>query len=297
MAYTTDKPVLAIGDCHGHLNRLEALLWQEGVIGACPDCQGTGDEIEHETDFDPNQTPFCERCGGDGITRLRDDCIVVQLGDLGHFGSSWIGPSRGGHYVPGSSGGDLLIYDFAKKWIDFVLWGNHDRAVIDKWHEFGGYIAPVPETFRIMKDLRDEGRQLLAYAAHGFLLTHAGLHAQFKHNKTPPEAKADVVACATYINDECDLHNNGITDAISTKRGGRSVAGGILWRDASESLYGSFRQVFGHSSKPKVRRYQMPSGESFCIDIGDQHNGRLAGIWLPSEEVVEVQLDSASQVS
>lgn len=292
---TTDKPVLAIGDVHGHLNRLEALLRQGGIIGECPNCGGSGDKLLER--FEPElmeprveEWSECPTCQGDGVARLRDDCLVVQLGDLGHFGSSW----EYGKMVPGSSMGDMLTYSFAKKWIDIVLWGNHDRAVIDKYHEFTGYIAPAPETFRIMKDLRDEGRQLLAYSAHGFLLTHAGLHSQFKHNQRPEETTSDPVACAKFINEECDLALNGITDAISTKRGGRSVYGGILWRDASESLYGGFRQIFGHTSKPKIRRYYTKAGVSLCIDVGDKDNGRLAGIWLPEERIVEVNLKDAS---
>lgn len=293
MTYTTDKPVFAIGDCHGHLDRLEALLKQEGIIGVCPACEGSGDETPEVFIAGGKEavlacTPgFCPECQGIGTKRLRDDCVVVQLGDLGHFGSSW----ENGHTVPGSQMGDLMIYEHGSKWLDLVLWGNHDRAVIDRQHHFGGYIAPTPETFRVMKKLRDEGRQILAYAAHGFLLTHAGLHKQFKYNETPPTTKTDPVACATYINENCDLVTDAIVDAISTTRGGWSPYGGILWRDASESLFSGFRQVFGHSSRPKVRRYQSKDvGESFCIDIGDKDNGLLAGIWLPSEEIVEVNV-------
>jgi hypothetical protein len=190
--------------------------------------------------------------------------------------------------------GDLMTYEHGRRWLDYVLWGNHDRAVIDKNHTFGGYIEPTVETFRVMQKLRDEGRMILSYAAHGFLLTHAGLHKQFKFNDSPPEAKTDPVAFANWCNANLDLNNNGIVDAISHSRGGRSAYGGILWRDASESLFPGFRQVFGHSSKPKVRRYENEAGWSFCIDVGDKDNGRLVGIWLPSEKVVEVNLDKSS---
>ena len=84
-----------------------------------------------------------------------------------------------------------------------------------------------------------------------------------------------------------------IRDAISYTRGGRSSHGGILWRDCSESLYKPIRQVFGHSAKDKVRTYQASGkGDSFCVDVGTQFNGRLAAIWLPEERVVEVKLDN-----
>lgn len=278
---TTDKPILAIGDVHGHLDRLEALLKQEGIIGDCPECEGRGD------DGGSRDWSICPVCDGDAIARIRDDCVVVQLGDLGHFGSSY----EFGKMVPGSSMGDLLTYSHGARWLDFVLWGNHDRAVIDQQtHGFVGYIEPAPETFRIMQKLRDEKRLILAYAGYGFLLTHAGLHKQFKYNDTSPECKTDAAACAMYINAECDLTRNGIVDAVSRSRSGASNFGGILWRDASESLFDGFPQIFGHTSKPKLRRYQNKAGESYCIDVGDKDNGRLMGMWLPEERVVEVDL-------
>jgi hypothetical protein len=281
MIFTTDKPVFAIGDCHGHLNRLEALLTKEGIIGPCPDCNGLGD--------DPD-SGFCDKCAGSGTRRLRDDCFVVQLGDLGHFGSSWVGPPRGGHSVPGSQMADMMTYEHGSRWLDIVLWGNHDRAVIDRQHAFGGYISPPVETFRMMQKLRDEGRMILSFAAHGFLLTHAGLHKQFKYNDVPTQTKTDPVAFAKWCNENCDLDTSAIVDAISSSRGGWSPYGGILWRDANESLFPGFRQVFGHTSKPKIRRYENEAGWSFCIDVGDKDNGRLAGIWLPNEDIVEVDV-------
>lgn len=284
MSSSTKKPVFVIGDVHGSLDRLEALLRKEGIVDVCPKCKGGGDDSPSDPFANVN---MCDECDGDGITRLRNDVVVVQLGDLGHFGSS---SDPYGKMIPGSSMSDLLCYQYGQKWLDVVLWGNHDRTVIDKYHEFTGYIPPPVETFRIMQALRDEGRLVLAYSAHGFLFTHAGLHAQFKYNEVPEGVKTNPAYLAKYINKNLDLERNGIVDAISRKRGGASDYGGILWRDASESLYPEFRQVFGHTSKPKIRRYQNQAGESYCIDVGDKDNGRLAGIWLPSEEIVEVDL-------
>src|SRR5271165_5087096 len=101
------KKTLAIGDVHGHLDRLETLLLQEGII----DVDGT---------------------------RINDDVEVVQLGDLGHFGSQ-------------TKGEDKLTWETAPSWLDVILWGNHDRAVIERKHVFGGYATPYPETEDVMK--------------------------------------------------------------------------------------------------------------------------------------------------
>lgn len=249
----TEKRTLCIGDCHGHLDRLEALLLQEGIIRECADS---------------------------GLTRCDNDVRVIQLGDLGHLG--------------GDTGArDRAIWSAAPHYLDTILWGNHDRACWDGRHFFSGYVKPFPETFDIIKTCVGNGKIRLAAEAHGFLLTHAGLHASYKYNKAPQGGANETAAWLNAREDEDSQDTDflAIRDAISTSRGGRSTNGGILWRDASESLYKPYRQVFGHSSKDKVRTYQTgKTGNSFCVDVGNQFNGRLAAIWLPDETVVEVNL-------
>lgn len=248
------KRTLVIGDCHGHTDRLEALLRQEGILQDCPDS---------------------------GVIRTNHDVEVVQLGDIGHYGGD-------------TQARDRSIWTMALKWVDTILWGNHDRAVIDGRHFFMGYQKPFPETVEAIDAATKSGKLRLAHAAHGFLLTHAGLHAKYKYNRAP---HGDALAIASWLNaldgaDSQDEDFLAIRDAISYTRGGRSSHGGILWRDCSESLYKPVRQVFGHSSKDKVRTYQTgKTGDSFCVDVGDQFNGCLAAIWLPDETVVEVKLD------
>ena len=206
----------------------------------------------------------------------------MQLGDLAHYGID-------------TQARDRAIWASAPSWLDVILWGNHDRACWDGRHFFMGYSKPFPETFDIIKACVKEGKIRLAAEAHGFLLTHAGLHASYKYNKAPQESSA---ATAEWLNaredeDSQDDDFLAIRDAISTSRGGRSPSGGILWRDASESLYPAYRQVFGHSAKDEsaTRTYQSKeAGDSYCIDVGNQYNGRLKGIWLPECKVVEVKL-------
>lgn len=238
---------LVVGDVHGNIDRLEALLKQEDVDNR--------------------------------------DCQVVQLGDLGHFGGS-----------RGSPTGDLIAWMEARDGlVDYVLWGNHDRAVVDPHHHFGGYERPDYEVKHIMRLMQAEGRLLMAMECHGWLLTHAGLHAQFKYQKTPKDVdKTSAASIADWINQRMrDDETEPVIDAIGGRRGGWSPFGGILWRDVSEKLYRGIPQIFGHSA----HRQHIVRGEQdrwYCVDIGgkggphDQDAQCLAGIWLPSQEIVRV---------
>jgi len=296
--------VFVIGDVHGNLDRLEALLRQEGLLDRCLDCDGSG--------MDAGVGPSdCYPCRGLGWARLRPEVTVIQIGDLGHFGEG------------GSPTGDLLCYKYVteNRWCDVVLWGNHDRAIVDSTHAFTGYISPGREIEYFINELHRTGRLMLAIDAHDFLITHAGLALAFKQQKVPDELKTDLTKLVDWLNDEdekyletgkCDPQAWGIRDAVGRKRGGSSSVGGILWRDSTERLYDGFRQIFGHSADHRKRqvRYawrsttqrvstkgqlQRKSPPSYCIDIGGkakhgQKGACLAGIWLPSEKIVRVDL-------
>lgn len=233
-----------MGDVHGHLDRLKALLEAAGVEGH----------------------------------------TVIQLGDLGHYG------------ITQSQRADADTWAYAHKHIHHVLWGNHDYAVHHSQHIFGGYREPFHETLDLMRRMIHEGRMHLAMEAHGFLLTHAGLAKAFRGQNVDPAIKTDLKAFVAWI-ESCERERHpptpyiGIRDAISGYRGGGANAGGILWRDAREKLYPNFRQIFGHTAKDgKVRKYTGDHGFSYCIDTGTTTNGRLAGIWLPSEEIIDIQV-------
>jgi hypothetical protein len=282
------RRTFVIGDVHGHLDRLEALLLVEGIIGRCPECDGAGLVPEHcgrsEHEYDCPCEVDCLNCDGDGIARIDHDTFVVQLGDLGHYGAK------------GSPTGDLLCWRavYKSRWVDVVLWGNHDRALVDNNHAFKGYVQPSPETTHFIKAMYAAGRLQLAFEAHGHLLTHAGLHKVFKHQKIDPEIKDDLTAFVDWINseddkwlddDQCHPEAAAIRDAIGRKRGGSVDYGGLLWRDSRETLYRGWPQVFGHSKGELIRTYNE---QSYCIDIGSPDNGRLAGMWLPSRTFVQI---------
>lgn len=241
----TDRQTFVIGDVHGHVSKLEALLREAGVQS-------------HHT--------------------------VVQLGDLGHYGTTQLQVA------------DFEAWQYAQDNIDIVLWGNHDYAVFNRHHEYTGYREPFYETVHLMKVMRMRRRILMAYETHGFLLTHAGLHKAFMHQHVDPALKHDPRLFVEWVN-RCEEEQDppdayrAVRDAISGRRGGGSPYGGILWRDAGEKLYPEFRQIFGHSAKDnKVRKYpSKTTGVSYCIDIGTAKNGRVAGMWLPSEEIIKVQ--------
>lgn len=234
------KPTLAIGDVHGHFDRISLLLEQEGIINA----------------------------NGE---RIRSDCEVIQLGDLGHFGKG------------GSPTGDMLCYEYADKWFDGMCWGNHDRPLLDDSSVFAGYERPDRYVYDCIDTLMRKNKVRMAWAKNGFLLTHAGLHKALPPKSANVSEDAEDIAKWIRETPEC-------WHAISSLRGGRHPYGGVLWRDAREKLNGIVPQVFGHSARDKVRQYQTQAGTSYCVDVGSPTNGRLAGIWLPECRIVEVKV-------
>lgn len=241
----SEKPTFCIADVHGHYDRLQELLIEAGIL----DIYGK---------------------------RSNWDVRVVQLGDLGHFGAHGEGPTA-----------DMFCYEavYRDKWIDTVLWGNHDRGVYDKAHEFTGFTLPRPEVIHMMHLMMGNGTLQAATTAHGWLLTHAGVHSGFSR-----DLPTDVEAAAKVLNEKAETEDyEAIIDAVSPQRTKHPIEpwGGILWRDHSEFLGRRWPQLFGHTKDQNVR------GEKdryWCIDVGTPDNGRLAGIWLPSQKIVEINL-------
>jgi len=174
-------------------------------------------------------------------------------------------------------------------WIDIVLWGNHDRAIRDSRHEFGGYHRPNSAVHHIIKALEIEKRMRMAYATHGYLITHAGLHPEWVHAKVPEGLdKEDPYDVADYLNQNSDkfarVDHDEFVNNVGRTRGGLSSWGGVLWRDSrDEPLYHKFPQVFGHTSSKIAQQV----GSSYCVDTSK--HGRLSAIWLPSKKIVYVE--------
>jgi hypothetical protein len=229
--------------------------------------------------------------------RLRPDVEVVQLGDLGHFGEA------------GSAGARMCYQAVRDGWVDIVLLGNHDRAALDG-NDFSGYRAADPDVRQLMLSLKHTGRLQLAHAAHGHLLTHAGLHAAFAEQEGVPCDKSDPQQVAAFLNalwrQQTPGANAGIWDAVGETRGGPEGApGGILWRHWTEPLYDAFPQICGHTTGVDVRARPLSEDEDVenayealaedprplhvCLDVGTPRNGRLTGMWLPSRRLAEVR--------
>lgn len=306
------KPTLVIGDVHGHFDRLEALLLQEGIIGRCPRCNGTGDiggnsseatfETPEEIGREPQTfsfeiDPFCDRCQGEGTARINRDVEVIQLGDLGHWGGS-----------TGSPTGDKITWQHADRWLDLVLWGNHDRALVDFMHTFGGYQHPG-EVKALVDRLYGLGKLRMAAEAHGYLIVHAGVarHWKFLADRFSSawsfsnwlngldQMKLDFLrghkprfnnGNPRFLHGEYDFKRFGVLDAIGSARGGGADAGGVLWMDweREKHLQGDpFKFICGHTAS-KEGLFRNDEYGNWCIDIGGKTEARLGGLWLETNK-------------
>lgn len=304
---SNEQPTFVIGDVHGHYDRLAALLQHAGILGDCEACDGTGDataEITFESGISVYADPkmeqgqirfesappvLCPYCDGDGIVRTNFDARVIQLGDLGHFGGA-----------TGSPTGDYMCYRYADRWLDTILWGNHDRAVVDSAHAFKGYMHPGGNTKGLMDDLYTKGKLKVAATAHGYLIVHAGValgwyrQTQVLDNVEYFTDRLNSLADAklAYLKDKKSIaYPNGahIIDAVGLVRGGAHPMGGVLWMDwgREKHLQGEpFKFICGHTAQKDGEVKEDEYG-NYCIDIGGKDNGRLAGVWLDDGEVQE----------
>lgn len=199
---------------------------------------------------------------------------VVQVGDLGHFGAG------------GDSHGDHSCYVNAHEWLDTVLWGNHDRPVVESALSFGGYENPkiyYPELYRAVLSLWNSGKMALATHAHGHLITHAGLHPHFERYIPDDQSLEDFV-------DEVNIHfQDEMVLAVSFARGGTLPYGGILWRDDNrEKLSRRWPQVYGHTAQFGGQVVERDG--SWNVDVGGKVERSLAGVWLPEGRVARIDL-------
>jgi hypothetical protein len=202
---------------------------------------------------------------------VRSDDTVVQLGDLGTYTAATLVE-------------DLAVWQWALRQENLiVLCGNHEAGVLSAFHQFRGYVPPLPDTRHAMMRVGLKW----AVAHHGVLLTHAGLHPLH----VPAVGVNTVEQAAEYIRKTCSQawhHEVHLRDDISPRRGGNAPAGGILWRGEQEPI-APFLQVFGHTRDYDIR--VRDSG--MCIDVNSKEGKNLAGIWLPEMRVVAVGEDAA----
>jgi hypothetical protein len=210
---------------------------------------------------------------------------IVQLGDLGNF-------------TRDTYSADVDTLALAHRLHIQMLWGNHDRAVVDPMHHrFRNFHPPGDAVYDRLLSLHPK----LALARHGYLLTHAGLNPIWARS-WPAGMTADE-ACAR-IYEENGMYGQGaggLTNQIGKYRGGSMSDGGILWRDDDEPLWMGVPQIYGHSRgdiRGRVQRLEFDEtgGEvpvwSLCIDVGGHSDGNLAGVWLDTMKVVAVGPDA-----
>lgn len=274
------KRTLVIGDLHGHWDRLVALLEQEKIV---------------TVDSDKPKKPI----------RVDYDTEIVLVGDVGHFGAD-VDPFD-----------DMDTWRIATIIADTILWGNHDRAIVDRRHAFSGMFVGSYHLDSLFAPALYQGKLKFAHEAFGHLITHAGLHDAVVKFETLKPYISDAATCAAWINGEAlsediELDQNEefrsrFINNIGFRRGGGSQFGGILWRDIEEKLYDGFPQVFGHSADHKCRKvrycYKQSSTRSlqqylketdaqpsFCVDVGGPNETpgaqTLAGVYLPEGKVV-----------
>ncbi len=226
-------------------------------------------------------------------TRLRPEVMVLQLGDLGHFARYRMGTQL---MTPEDDAECFRLLEIGI--LDQMLWGNHERPMMRHLRReqiFGGYVAPDLAFIEKIEAWRQNGKITLAFANGDWLFTHAGLHAAWGqcHDLTDASAIAEALnnhdrwLFDHYEADEKrGLDVSAFVDTIGVDRGGYNDWGGILWRDAEEALFEAenLRQVFGHTASREVQK-----GHSYCLDISK--NDSIAGLWLPSEEILTVSLD------
>lgn len=289
-----------IGDVHGHFDRLEALLLQEGIIGRCSTCQGRGDtyHLGAEPDGSTDEVVICEICDGDGLRRIDHDTFVVQLGDLAHLGGA-----------TGSPTGDQICYLYADRWLDLVLWGNHERALVDWQHGFSGYEYPGIHIEKKIEYLRKIGKMKVAAAAHGYLIVHAGVSSAFSNIAFD---QGDAYNFAAHLNDLGDrkldwLKDNpprfseikngqnlrveaaqfSIIDDISFLRAGPAADGGVLWFDWDREPHLDgvpFKFICGHTAQYQDGEPKEDEYGNWNIDIGGKYEARLCGLWLEDDK-------------
>lgn len=201
------KRTFVIGDVHGHIDSLEALLIKAGFVSPSG--------VDLPSQWQESGLPY-------------EWGEVVQLGDLGHYGTE-------------TREGDLAVWQLAAKYPWFhVLIGNHEMALLSPAHRFRGQADPLPDLFYLVAKKNPQ----YAMERHGYLLTHAGLHEEFM---TPGGPNMSMNILAALLQDMCTTPEPVmVRDAIARHRGGLQRAGGILWRDDREEL-ADIPQIFGHS--------------------------------------------------
>lgn len=234
---TTDKKIFVIGDVHGEYHGLAAALIDSKLMN--PELKWTGKKN-----------------------------ILVQIGDI---------IDRGYYPLQIDKLLDVLQAEAKKAGGKVVrLVGNHELEILRKNYSITSLPYFQIESFRdkLIKQITDGSLQV-AYAAKGYIITHAGicndLYEVFK-KELPKITPAILAAHINRIFKKAVLENNYGHPIfnISFMRGGDSKYGGIFWEDLRYLLFNykavPFNQILGHTRI--LENFRTKDGKITAIDIG-----------------------------
>jgi tetratricopeptide (TPR) repeat protein len=259
--------IVAIGDIHGELQRLTEVIRYANLL-----------ETWWENAW------------------IGEDTVIVQTGDVIDRGPDSLKAYEAVAALQAKAreGGGQVIR----------LIGNHELMVLQGDYQQTDIEDPTSFRKRLIADLA-AGKVQGAYAAQGFLFTHAGVRSQIMHKllrrKQPAEVKDLPAVLAVEINRlllgavESGDYSHPIFQ-IGISRGGTEEVGGVFWADGSE-LFGSRRagvvkQVFGHTPGKTIRI--SPSARRVDIDAGMVQGNPLSYLRIRNGKLLVRVVDSLS---
>ena len=238
MTKSTLKPLMVLSDAHGFYHSLSAVLIHAGLIN--PELIWTG-----------------------------KNTILVQMGDI---------IDRGQDYQAIETLLDFITEQVKKEKGKVVrLLGNHELEILRKNYCLTSmpYWEILPFREKLIKDIL-AGKIKAAYAARGFLFTHAGctdpmlnVLKQDLPQKFTAKQVADLLNEILKQSVQKDDYSHPIF-YISRVRGGIDPFAGIFWADINELLKSHkaspFKQIVGHTMVPQI--ISSKDKKVICVDVG-----------------------------
>ena len=245
----TEQKVFVIGDIHGEYHGFAAALIASKLM--TPELKWTGKKN-----------------------------ILVQIGDI---------IDRGFYPMQIDNLLDLLQKEAKNAGGKVIrLVGNHELELLKRNYSITSLPYFQVETFRdkLIAQIQDGSLQA-AYAAHGFLITHAGICDNLYKVFEAELGKITLAKLVKHINTVfkkaviADDYSHPIFN-VSFLRGGLSSYGGIFWEDLRFLILNykkvPFKQIVGHTRI--MNNFQTEDGIITAIDIG-LHNVLEGGYSYP----------------
>jgi hypothetical protein len=207
------------------------------------------------------------------MTQFGKNCTIVQVGDVfDDFNDSPEVATKSAQWLRHSLAQPDRIH----------LLGNHDLpyAPFGKLGQEQGVLYPCPgfswdKDLAINSVLSDEDwrKTRLFYYAHGWFITHAGMHPHWFEHPIKGTEPAHLLSLLNQA--ESDLQErivNPLIGAVGYARYGNSRAGGILWLDhyREATPMENIRQVYGHTPQTSLKHciIEENAGVNINLDNG-----------------------------